>query len=414
MNKWKHSIVILIILLGILGGYYLGMSHAHKVTTANEVNTKVPLYWIDPMEPAIHYPKSGKSRMGMELVPVYADDDASQTTQPTIKISSTIINSLGVRTAPVIKGTLTKPITTVGYVQANENNTSHVHIYTDGWISHLQVKAEGTFVKKGQLLFQLYSPTVINAQQEYLLALASNNVHLIEASRKKLLTLGMTHSQIQQLYQSRRVERLMDVYAHQQGIVSSLNVRAGMRITPENEIMTLTDLSSIWMIAEVMENQTTLIKLGLRAEARLPSLPGKVWQGQIDYVYPELDTTTRTLKVRLRFDNPGNLLKPNMLADITLFVNPRLNALSIPLEALIPGQHTNYVIKAIGAGRFQQQPVVVGIESGNRVEILSGLKQGDKVVISAQFLIDSEANLKSTLQRVSDTVNTAPVENKKD
>ena len=406
-------IITFVLIVGIFIGHHFGVSQTQA--TQNNENKK-PLYWIDAMEPNIHYPKSGLSRMGMQLQPVYAENETSNTVQPTIRISPAIINDIGVRTAPVIQSTLARQITTIGYVQANENNISHVHTFTDGWIMNLQVKTAGEFVKKDQLIFQFYSPMLVNAQQEYLLALANNNSNLIDASVKKLLALGVSQQQFQTLKQTHQVNRLIDVYAHQNGIISTLNVREGMHVTTDTEVMSLTDLSSIWMMAEVMENQADWVQVGQRVKAELPSMPGKIWQGVVDYVYPELDATTRTLKVRLRFDNPEDELKPNMYAEVTLYVDPKINALSIPREALIPSQEDDHVIVALDDGRFQPRLVVAGIESGDRIAILSGLKLGEQVVTSAQFLIDSEANLRSSFQRMANPTNNSnmPTQNKKD
>jgi Cu(I)/Ag(I) efflux system membrane fusion protein len=394
----KRSVIIISIIVVVIFSLLLKRTF---FSSKPIVNARQPLYWIDTMEPTIRYDKPGKSRMGMDVVPVYADDGQEESRQPTIKISAAVINNLGVRIASVTQGAFARPIETVGYVEPNENSISQVNTYAEGWIRQLRVKAVGETVKKGQLLFQLYSPTLINAQEEYLLALDSGSPNVSNASRKKLLTLGVSEEQIQQLQKTKKTTQLIDVYATQNGIISVLNVREGVRVTPEMEVMRLADLASIWMMAEVYESQANGVSVGQVAQARLPYLPGKIWQGTVEYVYPQVDATTRTVKTRLRFDNPDILFKPNMYVNITLFVNPRQNVLSIPREALIPSGTSTHVVVALGQGRFQPRTVVPGIESGDRVEIISGLTSGEKVVTSAQFLIDSEANLKATVDRMS-------------
>ncbi|MDX2164081.1 MAG: efflux RND transporter periplasmic adaptor subunit [Gammaproteobacteria bacterium] len=388
MNNLRFKIIIFILFfIGIVAGSYRIYEMKNK---------QKPLYWIDPMEPTVLYNHPGKSRMNMELVPVYAQEDKLGA----IKVSPEAINNLGVRTAPVIQGDLSRRLETVGYIEPNENNISHIHVYVEGWIKKLNVKTTGEAVKKGELLFQFYSPMLVNAQEEYLIALESKDSDLIDASHQRLLALGISEQQIQQLKETHKASQLIDVYSPQNGIVSSLDVREGMHVTPEMKIMSLVDLSNIWMIIEVFEKQAGWVKVNQLAEGRTESYPGQVWSGKVEYVYPELDPTTRTLKVRLRFDNPDNKLKPNMVVNVTLLAESKQNVLSIPKEAIIHDKQQDRVIIALGNGYFRVQPVVVGMESGNRVEILSGLKVGDNIVVSGQFLIDSESNLQASLKRV--------------
>jgi Cu(I)/Ag(I) efflux system membrane fusion protein len=397
----KKNYFIIVIIAAVLVGIFLG----HYFTSAKESGqhalkiAKKPLYWIDSMEPTIHYPGPGKSRMGMELTPVYPEksqgDDAS-----TIRISPTVMNNLGVRIAPVLKGALARGIETVGYVEPNENKISHIHPYAEGWVKNLLVKSAGEPVKKGQLLLQLYSPLLVNAQEEYLIALGTGNRDLIEASYKRLQAFHISEQQIRQLKSTRKSRQLIDIYSNQNGVVTMLNIREGMHVTPDTEIMSIVDLSSVWMMAQIYENQANWVKKGQMVEARLSAFPGTVYRGEVEYIYPQVDPMTRTLKVRFRFDNPKGILKPNMYARITLLTKPKQNVISIPLEALIRSSQGDHVIVAVGEGRFQARSVVVGLESGNRVEILSGLNPGENIVISGQFLIDSEANLKAGLQRI--------------
>ncbi|HEV2613473.1 MAG TPA: efflux RND transporter periplasmic adaptor subunit [Gammaproteobacteria bacterium] len=380
-------IILVLVFIGIILGIYLIQNLKHK---------QKPLYWIDPMEPTVLYNHPGKSRMDMELVPVYAQEDKLGA----IKVSPEAINNVGVRIAPVIQGDLSRRLETVGYIEPNENNISHIHVYAEGWIKKLNVKTMGETVKKGELLFQLYSPALVNAQEEYLIALESKDADLIDASHQRLLALGISEQQIQQLKETHKASQLIDVYSPQNGIVSSLDVREGMNVMPETNIMSLVDLSNIWMIVEVFEKQAAWVKVNQIAEGKTETYPGQVWKGKVEYVYPQVDPATRTLKVRLRFDNPDNNLKPNMVMNVALLADPKQNVLSIPKEAVIHDKQQDRVIVALGNGYFRVQPVVVGMESGSSVEILSGLKAGESIVISGQFLIDSESNLQASLKRV--------------
>jgi Cu(I)/Ag(I) efflux system membrane fusion protein len=390
------SAIIVTLIIGIVIGRYSG----HSTSTE-----KKPSYWVDSMEPTIHYPGPGQSRMGMELTPVYPEEGQG-TDETTVRISPTLVNNLGVRIVPVVQGTLSKRIEAVGYVEPNENKISHIHTYADGWVKKLFVKAVGEVVKEDQVVLQLYSPILVSAQEEYLIALGSGDKSLMDASIKKMQTLHIPEQQIQQLKTTRKSSQLIDIYPHQNGVLTALSVREGMHVTPDTEMMSIVDLSSIWMIAEIYESQANWVKVAQSAEARLSSVPGKVWKGEVEYIYPQVDPTTRTLKVRFRFANPDGILKPNMYANINIFAEPKLNVLSISLEALIRNSEGDRVIVSLGNGRFQARPVTIGIESGNSVEILSGLKVGEMVVASGQFLIDSEANLKAGLEQLDTSIKT--------
>jgi Cu(I)/Ag(I) efflux system membrane fusion protein len=404
MKRHQQFFVIIALMLALISiGYYW---KKHMVTSdyLSKAQTK-PLYWIDSMEPQVRYPGPGKSRMGMELTPVYPSSE----NQNTIRISPAIVENLGIQTALVIKGPLPKRIETVGYIKPNENNISHIHTYVDGWLQKLSVKAIGELVHREQLLFQLYSPTLVNAQAEYLLALNSGNATLINAAQSKLLALQISLQQIQKITKTRQVNRVVDIDAPQNGIVASLNVREGMRVTPDIEIMSLVDLSNVWMMTEVDEAQANWVKIGELVEARIAAFPGKIWQGRVDYIYPTINAMTRTLQVRIWFDNPNAELKPDMYADVTILAQPKNDVLSIPLAALGRDSSCDHVIRYLGEGRFQVQQVTAGIESGERVEILSGLSAGDIVVTSGQFLLDSEANITAGLQRLQTTTKIMPM-----
>lgn len=357
------------------------------------------LYWVSPMDPNDKRDRPAKDWMGMDFIPVYADK-FNQGDKNVVRISPEIVNNLGVRIAKVQKGKFSRHIDTVGYVDFDESKISHVHMRTEGWIHHLAVNVEGERVSKEQLLFTIYSPTLVNAQEEYLQAIAAGGQGLIRASAERLLSLGLTDSQIENLRSTGKPMQYVATYAPQSGIVSALNVRHGMYVKPETEVMSLASLDSIWIQAEVFERQSTWVRVGQDAEARLPSMPGRVWKGQVDYVYPELDPVTRTLRVRLRFDNPKEFLKPNMYADVSILGDDTEPVIHIPRDALILDGKEPRVILALGEGRFKPKVVTPGIESGDQVEIIDGLSEEDNVVVSAQFLIDSEASLDASFLRM--------------
>ena len=361
---------------------------------------KEVLYWVAPMDANYRRDKPGKSPMGMDLIPFYAgaDEDAS-----TVSISPTVVQNLGVRTATAELTRLWRGIDTVGYVDYDESKVSHIHLRTEGWIEKLAVESEGERVKKGDFLFDFYSPKLVNAQEELVTALSTGNKGLITATKERLLALGISRSQIKKLQKTKKVKQNISIYAPQDGVVSDLPVREGMFVKPSQKVMTLGDLSSVWLLAEVFERQSEWVEVGQQAEVRLSYIPGKLWRGEVEYIYPSLDAKTRTLKVRLRFENPGERLKPNMYANVKIFGGAKQNTIVIPLEGLIRTGRDERVIIALGEGKFEARNVRAGIESGDYVEILEGVSEGDKIVVSGQFLIDSEASMRASLNRMTET-----------
>ncbi len=366
-------------------------------TQASAAEDKEILYWVAPMDPNYRRDKPGKSPMGMDLVPVYAD---AENEGDIVRINPVMVQNLGVRTAKAERGKLWRMVEAVGYVAFDERKLSHLHLRTDGWIEKLTVKSNGERVKKGDVLLELYSRELVNAQEEYIQALRGKNDYLKRASKDRLVALGMSKQQIREVAKKRRAFQRVRILASQNGIVHNLNVREGMYVKPSTEVMTLADLSSVWLLVDVFERQSEWLAEGQPAEVRLGYLPGRTWEGNVEFVYPTIDPKTRTLQARLQFDNPGETLKPDMYADVRIYAGPKENVLSIPREALIKGSDAQRVVIALGDGRFRAVPVVAGMESGEYVEILEGLNEGDKVVTSAQFLIDSEASLRASFSRM--------------
>jgi Cu(I)/Ag(I) efflux system membrane fusion protein len=390
MNKHRLIRIAGIILLMLAPACVLT-----PVAVADE--QKEILYWVAPMDPNYQRDKPGKSPMGMDLVPVYADDDAQG---GVVSIKPEVVQNLGVRTAKAERTRLWRGIDTVGYVDYDESKVSHIHLRTEGWIENLVVKSEGERVKKDERLFDLYSPELVNAQKEFVTALSSGNQSLIRASKPRLAALGVSDSQIEQIEKTRQTRQHISIYAPQDGVVSSLMVREGMFVKPSVNVMSLGDLSSVWLLAEVFEKQAQWVRVGQDAEVRLSYVPGQVWQGKVEYIYPSLDPKTRTLKVRLRFENPDEGLKPNMYANVRIFGGPKENIVVIPLEGLIRTGREERVIIDLGEGRFEARDVVSGIESGDYVEIIQGIDEGEHVVTSGQFLIDSEASMRAGIKRM--------------
>ncbi len=397
----KQIITVAVLVAAVVLGIAIGRSWSSSdVPTQGGSDTaeRDILYWVAPMDANYRRDEPGKSPMGMDLVPVYADEvDA---TPGAVKIDPTVVNNLGVRTAVVESGSLPRRVETVGYVGYDEDTLMHVHLRVDGWIENLSVTTTGDAVKKGQVLFELYSPALVNAQEEFLLALRSQNTTMIKASRERLASLGMTLGEVNDLAEERKVKQRIRKYAIRDGVVAHLGVREGNFVTPASNVMSIAELDRIWVLAEVFERHAGLVMPGQQAEVELDYLPGKRWRGTVDYVYPELDPVTRTLKVRIRFDNEGAVLRPNMFARVTLLGTDTEEVVHIPREALIRGGAADRVVLSLGDGRFRSQVVETGVESGDRVAISRGIAVGDVIVTSGQFLIDSESDIDSALLRM--------------
>ena len=366
---------------------------------AKEDEEREILYWVAPMDANFRKDGPGKSPMGMDLVPVYADEQQGSGSE--VVISPEVIQNLGVRTAEAERTKLWRKISTVGFVDYDESKMSHIHLRTQGWIERLKMRSEGERVKKGEFLFSLYSPELVNAQEEFLQALKLGNTSLVNASKDRLVALGMSQSEVKRLKEKRNVRQTIAYYAPQDGVVSNLMVREGMFVKPENQIATLADLSSVWVMAEVFERQSSWVSVGQPAEVEFSYLPGKKFEGVVEYIYPDLDQRTRALTVRLKFENFDEALKPNMFGKVSIYAGAKDNIIVIPREAVIRTGSDERVILAKGEGRFEPRQIVAGIESGDWIEVKSGLEEGEDVVVSGQFLIDSEASTKASFMRMS-------------
>lgn len=385
-------------LLGASGVWLLGNPDEGDMTATG--GERKPLYWVAPMDPNYKRDKPGKSPMGMDLIPVY-EKSAGEDEAGTVKISPEVVNNLGVRTATVRSGSLNLDVKTVGYVQYDEDRLIHMHPRVEGWIEKLHVKVAGDPVKQGEPLYALYSPTLVNAQEELLLALKRDNPVLIGAAVERLLALQVPRADIDRLRKTRKVSQTITVAAPQSGVLDNLAVREGMFVKPGLSLMSIGQLEHIWVIGEVFERQASLVSVGDKVRMRLDYLPGREWLGQVDYVYPSLNAKTRTAQIRVHFDNPDDFLKPGMFAQMVIETQAGAEALLIPREALIRTGSQARVVLALGDGKFKSVAVEVGRVSERQVEIQSGLKEGERIVTSAQFLIDSESSKTSDFKRMA-------------
>lgn len=359
-----------------------------------------PLYWVAPMDPSYRRDKPGKSPMGMDLIPVYDEAGAAADAPGTVRISPDVVNNLGVRTAEVERGRLAGTVRTTGYVQYDEDRLVRVHPRVEGWIERLHVEASGDPVQAGEPLYAIYSPTLVNAQEEFLLALKRNNPVLIQAAQERLQALKVPSEHIERLRASGKVGQAITITAPRSGVVDNLNVREGMFVRPDVAMMTIGALDRVWVIGEILEGDVREIREGDPVALSFGSSPGREWGGEVDYVYPSLNPKTRTARVRVGVDNGDGALKPGMFARMTITTRPGEEAWLVPLEALIRTGQQSRVVLALGEGRFKSIAVTVGRVGDRQVEILAGLEAGDSVVTSAQFLIDSESSKTSDFERM--------------
>jgi membrane fusion protein, copper/silver efflux system len=367
-------------------------------TMANNDTEKVtgndPLYWVAPMDPNFKRDKPGLSPMGMDLIPVYTENGI-------VIISPDVVNNMGVRTTRVKKELLQSQIKTVGYVQYDEDKLIHVHPRVEGWIEKLFVKTSGDPVKRGQALYTIYSPALVNAQEEYLIALKRKNERLVQAAEDRLRALQIPTSVIRELKKTRQVKPSTTFYAPQSGVITKLNIREGFFVKPGTSMMSIGVLNNVWVQAEVFERQSSQVKVGQPVVMRLAYIPGREWLGKVDYIYPTLDPMTRTLRVRLRFANEDNVLMPNMFAQVVIQAENELPTLLLPKEAVIRTGDMNRVVLALDDGLFKSVAVEVGRSDSQHIELISGINEGERVVTSAQFLIDSESSKTSDFKRMS-------------
>ena len=391
-----------------VGRFLLPAETADPTGSTSEDAERKILYWVAPMDPNYRRDKPGKSPMGMALVPVYAKDEEETEDEAVVRISPAVVQNLGLRSAPAQRGVLQRRIEAVGYVQYDEDAMRHIHTRVEGWIESLGVQAAGDPVAKGQILFEIYAPALVNAQREYLAAAERGGGALLAASRERLMALGMAAAEIDAIAEAGEPRQRVRTYAAADGVVTHLGVREGIYVTPATHVLSTADLNRLWVLAEVLDRQAAWVVPGQRAEVALPHLPGETWQGSVDYVYPALDAATRALQVRIGFANTGRALRPNMFARVTLFADDTGPVVHIPRQALIRGGDFDRVALDLGDGRYRSVRVVPGIEAGDRIEVREGLEAGQRVVTSGQFLIDSESNLQAAFGRSGGAEPTAP------
>ncbi|MCH7987056.1 MAG: efflux RND transporter periplasmic adaptor subunit [Acidobacteria bacterium] len=392
------------------------MSQPEMAATGLPTQRRV-LFWYDPMHPAYTSDQPGIAPdCGMNLVPKYADEvEAMQDRPPgTVMLSTEKQQLIGVRTTEVRRAPLQRTIRTVGRVEADETKIAHIHVKVPGWVEKVYVDFVGKLVKKGQPLFTFYSPDLVSTQQEYLIArrgekelgkssyqdVARGAESLLRAARDRLRLWDISDEQIQQLEETGQVTRTMTIYSPINGFVTHRNLYEQAYVKPDTQLYMLADLSTIWVYADIYEYEVPYVRVGQRATMQLSYFPGKSYAGRVSYIYPTLDSKTRTVRVRLDFRNPGFALKPGMFADVELKINYGTQTL-IPSEAVLDSGLRQIVFIAKPGGFFEPREVQLGARLENQYIVLSGVEPGETIVTSGNFLIDSESRLSTAAGGIS-------------
>jgi membrane fusion protein, copper/silver efflux system len=384
--------------------------YADEAKPAAKAGERRVLYWQDPMNPQNHYDKAGKAPDGMDLAPVYAEEKIDEGSLPegAFKVTPDKQQLIGVQYAEVGLQSLTKTIRAVATLTYDETKIARVHAKIEGWIDKVFVDFTGQLVKKGQPLLSIYSPELVSTQDEYLLALRARDKlgsssykevvdgagSLLAAARKRLELWDVSDEQIAEVEKTRAPIKDLTLYSPVNGFVTARNSYEKQRITLETELYAIADLSTVWAIADFYEYEARDVRIGQGVVLTVASFPGRTFRSKVTYIYPQLDSSTRTLRVRVELPNPDFNLKPDMYANAELKIDYG-RRLAIPQEGVLDSGAEQLVFVALDGGYFEPRKVQLGDKVDNQVIILSGLKAGERIVTSGNFLIDSESKLKS-------------------
>ncbi len=417
MNKGAVIVVVVTALgIGAGAGYFLAGSMSPVVMDQMESTSSDQdvLFWRNPMNPAITSPVFTKDDMGMDYLPVYADGGSGDEAPGTVSIDPVTVQNIGVRTVKAQRRDLSRTLNGLGRVDFNEARLARLHPKTSGWIESLMIEETGTKVNHDTILLGIYSPELVAAQQEYLVALNNweavrdsgaaqmkkSSRMIVESARERLLLFDVPAHQIKELEKSRKIKKQLHIHSPFEGQVMNIGARKGQYVTPKDELYLLADLSRIWVNVDVFEDELSWLKLGDRAEMRVRAEPGRTYQGKVAFIHPILNRKSRAVQVRLEFDNADLSLKPGMFANVTLYVDPQKSAVVVPSEAIVRSGSREQLFVVRAPGKFEPRDVKLGVSAEGWTQILSGVNAGEQVVTSSQFLIDSESKLREATAKM--------------
>jgi len=372
------------------------------------------LFYRNPMNPAITSPVPAKDEMGMDYIPVFAEAADAAGPAGMVSIDPTTVQNIGVRTAKAESRTLSRHIRTIGRIDYDEERLALLYPKVEGWIEKLYINKTGEPVKKDTILLEIYSPQLVASQEEYLLALKNRDtlksssfedirqgaVSLLEAARERLTLLDVPEHQIRDLERTRKIKKTLHIHSPFTGVITHIGARQGQYITPQTELYRIADLSRVWVYVDVYEDDLAWVRVGDQAEMRVTALPEQAFQGKVAAVYPYLEAKTRTVRVRLEFSNRALDLKPDMYANVVLHASRQVDAITVPSEAVVRSGAREIVFVVKAPGKFAPRQIKPGISSEGQVQVLEGLAPGEEVVVSAQFLIDSESKLREAVAKM--------------
>ena len=392
----------------------MGMEYIPVYTEQENRVEREVLFYRNPMNPEITSPIPAKDSMGMDYVPVYANRQLTVEPAGTVRIDPVVVQNMGVRTSTVERKSFARTVRALGRIDVNEERILRFHPKVEGWVEEIFIDKSGEMVAEDDILLGIYSPKLVATQEEYILALAGQEAlteftipevrrgaeQLVESSKTRLEFFDVPDHQIHELEESKKVKKSLHIHSPAAGTVINVGVRRGQYVTPETELYQITDLSDVWVYAEVYDYELPWIKVGDEVEMALASLPGEIFAGVLSYIYPYAEAKTRTTKVRIVFDNVNFKLRPEMLADVKIHADLLHDVLVIPAEAVVRSSDETQVFVDRGEGKYEPRTVRLGVSSGNQVVVLSGLEPSEKVVTSAQFLIDSESKLNEAISKM--------------
>jgi RND family efflux transporter MFP subunit len=376
------------------------------------------LFYRHPMDPSIHSDRPAKDNMGMEYVPVYDDEGQGGSTvegRSSIKVPPDRAQLLGIRSVPVGSGFRGGTVRTVGRVAMDERRREVVHAKYEGYVEKLIVDFTGKPVRKGQPLLAIYSPELVAAQKEYLVArgaqtrlgdssvpgVARGGAELAEASRQRLRSFDVGPEEVAALEKTGTPRRTVTLRSPVSGVVVEKTAVEGMKVSPTDRLYEIADLSRVWILAEVYEKDLGAVRVGLPARVTLATQPGGEWRGTVTFVSPTVKRDTRTVEARIEVDNVGGVLKPDMFVDVSLEGAPSAAALTVPESAVIPTGERTLVFVDKGDGHYEPREVALGARVAGGYEVRRGLAAGERVVVSANFLLDSESSLRAAIARTT-------------
>lgn len=411
----RTIVAVVAVLLAAAGvaAYFLGYLTPAPPKTVEKSERKIR-FWRSPMDPTEIYKEPGKDRMGMDLVPVYEGEEAAGP-PGTVRIDPATIQNIGVKTTIIERKPLSRDIRTIGRVDYDEKKVRRISPKIGGWVEQQYVNFPGQVVEKGERLLEIYSPELVATQEEYLIAVqyyerlkdstvwnvAAGAESLLRSSEARLRYWDITGAQIKALRERSEITRTMVLHAPFKGIITERNIPEGGYVQPGQNLYNIADISSVWVYADIYEYEAPWLKLGQEAEMTLAYEPGKTYRGKVTYIYPYLKNMTRTLQVRMEFPNSKDFsLKPDMWANLTLRSAIAREGLAVPIQAVIRTGKSDIALVALGEGRFAPRELRLGPQAGDEFEVLDGLREGERVVTSALFLINSESNLQAAVGKM--------------